>query len=727
MRTGAGEFVVDQHHFPPDLCRVEAIAERGNSVIICIPSTSDEINKVLIHHSEFEKKNAEIIEFLYKNVDVRYVFVDAGYGDCDRFNIPLREGFVNHAEMAKEYLQKGEISGAEYLQLVSSNLKFHIWGVDDRELHRNHLLIHSTIAESRVAIDEALRYYRSLILKLQSQIYGADLRRVIALFTKFQNKEIKLKEYVPAILEEASQLDLLIENWPALEKDLQILKLESRIDYKAANAEIEWLREAIGQQMKEFFQLFSDDPSVRSKLHKDIMEIVGDDIREIVRRRDFDTIDKALVNAGKDLAAQNAIRSTIIMAKLVVLSGKMPEMIADQQLSSENTLPDWFKGFVEEFVKVSIKLDSYPSKFASGQVSLMEVYDFLVDLASLFEIEDASISNLLSYLAYLHRYHSERSYNLFDQIRSLEEEIRGKLARTDEVRKLEVLENKLNKLTKFVSMKLTSEDANEVFDDYCDSDKDPYFLDEISNLSGAMQQERTLKHRKVLKDATKKVWKYYEYGEERGIRMAENLAKKIKCEKIDRAILMTTGYQLHDIWQYLLKDNFSTVFLLPTLVGSHDQLVPPTITPGGFGDLNESVEAEYSPSTEDEVYSWYSIGFENLPKKKCDSQFCTTEGRLILPRIVCLEGPGENMVFWCDVCKKFRCARCAVKVPVDKERFEQLPYSEPLKMGAISENKYPFTLRCKHCGEFLGIGDHTVIIDVPDTLDAWRTFKKRRS
>ena len=808
------------------MCRLEARArEKLDAFIFYIPELYDESNKRRVFRADFEKKNADIIEFLYKNAKVRYVFVDAAYGNCDWFNILLHEGFENHAEMAKEYLQRGEIRGAEYLQLFSSDLKFHIWGVEDRELYRKNQIEWSTLADNRVAIDKALRYYQSLISKRQSQVYGPDLRRVIALFTKFQNNEITLKEYVPAILEEASQLDLPIENWPALENYQEILQLESGIDNEAVQAEHDWLWDEIIRQIEELKQLYLD-PTVFFKWTRAVTETMvteteSDDLREIIRRQDWDALKEAVVNVGENSTVQNAVRNIIIIEKFALLSrwflfswgnvpgndsdrllrylmvnhgigwaesaeirksddgktirifkdensaeitldekeqkatfkisdgrthdlivkkekGKLnihsrwkrPKIAPDQQLSSKEVLQmllGAISASADVFIDVVKDIESWQSRYASRRVSSMEVGDFFIDFASLFEIEDASIPNLLSYLAYLHRsWHSVCDYNLFDQIRSLEGEIRKTLARTDEEQKLEVLENELDKLTKFVTLRSTVENVREVTN-IC-IDLDPTFLDEISNFAGVMRQDEIAKHREVLKDATEKAREYYEDGCKRGISMAKNLLAKVKVSSgmIDRAILMTTGYQLRKVWDYLRKHDIALVLLMPTHWDSNDHHTwPPTIPAGGFGDLNDRAEEKQSPNIKGEVYNW-SI-FEDLPEKKCNSHYCTTEGRLILQRIVCLEGPSENMVFWCDVCKKFRCARCAVKVPVDKERFEQLPYSEPLKIWAISENKYPFTLRCKHCGEFLGMGDHTVIFDVKDTLDTWRTFKKRRS
>jgi hypothetical protein len=241
------------------------------------------------------------------------------------------------------------------------------------------------------------------------------------------------------------------------------------------------------------------------------------------------------------------------------------------------------------------------------------------------------------------------------------------------------------------------------------ADNSLYFLNEIIDFArGAKHIEHQKEYQEVLQDAIKKAWVFYENGRERSARMAENLVDKVTKEKIDRGILITGGFHLPGIWHHLSRLGFSMVLIVPIPAVGDFQISHITPIIGGFSDElcmgQTKSKIEHSFSTAD------ISKFEDLPIKHCESNFCISEGRLILAHVICIKDPGENIVLWCNICHKYRCGYCATKVPVPKDRFQELPYSSPLKKIAILEDKYPFSLGCKHCGELLGVGDETIIL-----------------
>lgn len=102
--------------------------------------------------------------------------------------------------------------------------------------------------------------------------------------------------------------------------------------------------------------------------------------------------------------------------------------------------------------------------------------------------------------------------------------------------------------------------------------------------------------------------------------------------------------------------------------------------------------------------------FSNLPDRRCQRRFCPTIGRFTNKRIILVGNPDDNIVGWCHICRIFICANCAIWEEGDKQAFWALDDNDELKRLCIRTGKYPASPQCRHCGEFLGESDETIIL-----------------
>src|SRR5579859_3055207 len=101
---------------------------------------------------------------------------------------------------------------------------------------------------------------------------------------------------------------------------------------------------------------------------------------------------------------------------------------------------------------------------------------------------------------------------------------------------------------------------------------------------------------------------------------------------------------------------------------------------------------------------------EHLPVHRCQSSYCTSQTGYWPGRIVFVGDPGDSIVGWCELCEKFVCSRCSLKVEIPEAQWQQFPGVESLKTMYQYYNTSPRLLRCKRCSSVLHKGDHMKVL-----------------
>ena len=103
---------------------------------------------------------------------------------------------------------------------------------------------------------------------------------------------------------------------------------------------------------------------------------------------------------------------------------------------------------------------------------------------------------------------------------------------------------------------------------------------------------------------------------------------------------------------------------------------------------------------------------KNLPVKCCSSFFCPEQGPFTQKNIVSCGRPHnqKNVIGWCYNCKRYVCLGCAIWEEMKEQSFQEMDNTIELKQICLHHNKLPVTVRCHHCGQFLGKSEDILIL-----------------
>ena len=126
--------------------------------------------KLLIHiqdaHANLSAQDnlAKALDELIARYKIKTVFVEGGTKDDSlTFLRPLASA-ENRQRVAKKFLMKNELSGAEYLNLASDR-DFSLWGVEHKALYDKNLATYAKVAKSREAV---LAYIAEISKRVES-------------------------------------------------------------------------------------------------------------------------------------------------------------------------------------------------------------------------------------------------------------------------------------------------------------------------------------------------------------------------------------------------------------------------------------------------------------------------------------------------------------------------------------------------------------------------------
>ena len=100
---------------------------------------------------------------------------------------------------------------------------------------------------------------------------------------------------------------------------------------------------------------------------------------------------------------------------------------------------------------------------------------------------------------------------------------------------------------------------------------------------------------------------------------------------------------------------------------------------------------------------------ETLPLHHCQSTYCTNQAEYWHGRIVCINDASHLLIGWCNICNKYVCTQCALKVGLSKNDFIMLSDQEQVPIVEQSKIIIPTLLHCKRCGTVLQKGKYNKI------------------
>ncbi|MCA9395991.1 MAG: VWA domain-containing protein, partial [Candidatus Omnitrophica bacterium] len=181
---------------------------------------------------------AGIIEYLNTKYGIHSVYMEGGSGDV---SLSYLRGFSDERtrkRVAADYLKKGRINGAEYLDLAS-DLNLSLWGVEEPLLYDESLEIYREIVAERQRILGYLASIRSTVNQLKSDLYSPELALYDRLHRDYQDEKIQTGDFHRQIAEYLISAGGSLDAFKELNLFNQAIRSENEIDFPAVTAEIE--------------------------------------------------------------------------------------------------------------------------------------------------------------------------------------------------------------------------------------------------------------------------------------------------------------------------------------------------------------------------------------------------------------------------------------------------------------------------------------------------------
>jgi phosphoenolpyruvate-protein kinase (PTS system EI component)/SAM-dependent methyltransferase len=245
--------------------------------------------KFLIHiqdahtNSSAQIHIARILEELIAKHKLKTVFVEGGTQDDSLTFLRPMASKTRRQRVAKKYLLKGELSGAEYLSLASDH-DFRLLGVEEKELYRQNLAHYKAVVRKKEAVIAYLDEIQKRVDRLKGRLYP---RTLLALDDFSRQREAGRRDFsdtLPLLLQEAKRLEIDFLSYPHLvlmeDKNLQNLPDPSKLIYEIGSLETQVFARSLTdpdafylhqidehlQSLKKLFSLESSSPEFEAYL-----------------------------------------------------------------------------------------------------------------------------------------------------------------------------------------------------------------------------------------------------------------------------------------------------------------------------------------------------------------------------------------------------------------------------------------------------------------------------
>ena len=185
---------------------------------------------------EAQKNLAGILDRLWREHRIRLILVEGGEGDVSLSYLRDRGDHAVREEVAERYLERGMLSGEEYLDIVS-DYPLILWGVDDDALYREAMDVFLELEQDREALERQLTQFRRGVEQLRAKVTSEPLRTFEAQQALFDEEQLSFSAYLDYLFTEADRLKVSASDYPVLQRAATVTALEAAIDYEQVEAE----------------------------------------------------------------------------------------------------------------------------------------------------------------------------------------------------------------------------------------------------------------------------------------------------------------------------------------------------------------------------------------------------------------------------------------------------------------------------------------------------------
>jgi hypothetical protein len=212
--------------------------------------------RTLIHiqdiHTNYEaqKNSSKMIEAFFKQHQVRLILVEGGWGNVSLSYLRAYADAGRRQEVAEEYLKQGQISGEEYLDIVS-DYDILLEGIEDELLYQANLDTFFMIEEFRVQAAQELAQLQSVINALKNKMYTPQLLELEKTKHAYDAEQITLAEYYQYLSVVARKTGQEMARYPHFARFMDVVAAEAGIQFSAVEKERSALIERLSQKLSQ--------------------------------------------------------------------------------------------------------------------------------------------------------------------------------------------------------------------------------------------------------------------------------------------------------------------------------------------------------------------------------------------------------------------------------------------------------------------------------------------
>ncbi|MFT7637023.1 MAG: phosphomannomutase [Candidatus Omnitrophota bacterium] len=321
-------------------------------------------NKTIIlmqdaHTNESGQLNlAKALDLILQKESIEYVFTEAAKGEASLSYLKSEVDESTRLEVSRSLLRKGLLHGAEYLSLTGSR-DFSIWGVEDRGLYDQGLLLYEKITRNR---KDALMYLSKIsrtATTLKTRLFTDDLREFDDLKNQYYAEKINITDYFGQLQKIAQKHAVTIKNLKALHVLRKLKAIEAKIDFKSASKEQNQIMQQLNPTDQQLMQDFLNRDAQKIKGKRDLTSVA---FYALLREKT-----KANIDAYPNLKAylhyieqSQELNAQSVLDELVILE----EKIANRLIRNSNQKMLYAVSTNAALLKQLFELKITPAEFA---------------------------------------------------------------------------------------------------------------------------------------------------------------------------------------------------------------------------------------------------------------------------------------------------------------------------------------------------------------------------
>jgi len=209
---------------------------------------------------------AELINYFNAEYGMRMVNLEGGVGEYDLTVFHSITGEAIRKEVADYFVEKGELTGAEYFA-VNNPGRVELWGVEDRDLYMSNLKVYRNSLTYKPQTDRFLQQLTFVLDNLKMHIYSPELLKIDRAYNAYKSREMEFRDYLEFLFKKAKAHRIDLERFGNLYLMMQAMEHEETIDFKKAEKErkilIDKLKQALSRN--ELRELVSKTVDFKTK------------------------------------------------------------------------------------------------------------------------------------------------------------------------------------------------------------------------------------------------------------------------------------------------------------------------------------------------------------------------------------------------------------------------------------------------------------------------------